>query len=103
MEQEGMVQEKVNLLCAGFERCASNGTVIRVTHAFAAYGADVITQYAFGFTHGQLEKDGWPENYHDAYIALNEFGHVVAQHPWLGMVSGSNTGSLRQRLTCVRL
>ena len=86
LAQEKLVQGKLELLCEGFERCRSNGIVVSVNDAFAAFGADVISQYSFGFSYGQVEKDGWKENFHSAYIALNEFGHIIVQLPWLNPV-----------------
>lgn len=86
LDQQQLVQTKMDHLCQGFERCRANGTVFRVTDAFAAFAGDVISQYSFGFSYDQVEKFGWEENFHDAYISLGAFGHVAVQFPWMNNV-----------------
>ena len=65
-----------------------NGSVFRITDAFGAFAGDVISQYAFGFSYGQVEhyENGWEDNFHDAYISLGAFGHVTVQYPWMNPV-----------------
>ena len=88
LEQEDLVQEKVRVLCNGFDQYRENGSIFRVTDAFAAFAGDVISQYSFGFSYGQTERydNGWIENFHDAYISLSAFGHVAVQFPWVNPV-----------------
>ncbi|KAI7162507.1 hypothetical protein KC352_g26682, partial [Hortaea werneckii] len=61
------------------------GTVFKVTDAFAAFAGDVISQYSFGFSYGQVNnyETGWALNFHDAYLSLGAFGHVAVQYPWV--------------------
>ncbi|KAI7289252.1 hypothetical protein KC352_g3855, partial [Hortaea werneckii] len=61
------------------------GTVFKVTDAFAAFAGDVISQYSFGFSYGQVNnyETGWAQNFHDAYLSLGAFGHVAVQYPWV--------------------
>lgn len=64
------------------------GSVFRITDAFGAFAGDVISQYSFGFSYGQVDhyENVWEDNYHDAYISLGAFGHVTVQYPWMNKV-----------------
>lgn len=88
LEQEELVQQKVQILCDGFDQHRKQGSVFRVTNTFAAFAGDVISQYSFGFSYHQTERyeNGWEENFHDAYISLGAFGHVAVQFPWVNPV-----------------
>jgi hypothetical protein len=88
LDQQVVVQEKVQNLITGCDRLRESGSVFRITDAFAAFAGDVISQYSFGFSYGQTERweDGWKENFHDAYISLGAFGHVAVQFPWVNPV-----------------
>ena len=87
LAQEKLVQDKVEVLCKGFNRCHSKDSPISISGAFAAFTADVISQYSFGFSYGQLESDGWKDNFQSVYTAMNEFGHILVQLPWLNAVT----------------
>ena len=88
LDQEKLVQQKVEVLCDGFDRHREIGSVFRITNPFGAFAGDVISQYSFGFSYGQTERyeDGWLDNFHDAYISLGAFGHVAVQFPWMNPV-----------------
>ena len=83
------MQEKCEVLVAGIAELEKTGSVFDVTNAFAAFAADVISQYSFGFSYGQVKRweDGWAANYHKAYLAMGAFGHVAVQYPWVNPVS----------------
>lgn len=72
----------------GMDKLRENGSVFRVTNAYGAFAGDVISQYSFGFSYGQVEHyhNGWQENFHDAYISLGAFGHISVQYPWVNPV-----------------
>lgn len=82
------MQDKCRLLINGIAKLQESGSIFKVTNAFAAFAGDVISQYAFGFSYGQVEhsENGWEENFHDAYIALGAFGHLAVQYPWVNPV-----------------
>ncbi|RMZ20733.1 hypothetical protein D0859_15263 [Hortaea werneckii] len=79
IDQQSLVQEKCNTMLEGMTRLKYIGTVFKVTDAFAAFAGDVISQYSFGFSYGQVNnyETGWPQNFHDAYLSLGAFGHVA--------------------------
>ena len=54
-----------------------------------AYATDMITQYSFGFNYGHMESDGFNKSFHDAFMAVSEFGHIALQMPWITPVSSS--------------
>ncbi|KAI7493665.1 hypothetical protein KC367_g8477 [Hortaea werneckii] len=85
IDQQSLVQEKCNTMLEGMTRLKYIGTVFKVTDAFAAFAGDVISQYSFGFSYGQVNnyETGWPQNFHDAYLSLGAFGHVAVQNPWV--------------------
>lgn len=88
LDQQALVQEKIKILIDGMTKLQETGAVFRVTNAFAAFAGDVISQYSFGFSYGQVEhyETGWKENFHDAYVSLGAFGHVAVQYPWVNPV-----------------
>lgn len=100
LEQESLVQDKVSVLCRGFERRAGTGAAFRVTDAFAAFAGDVISQYSFGFSYGQVERheEDWKDNFHDAYISLGAFGHVAVQYPWVNPLLKSIPDAITVRM-----
>ena len=52
-----------------------------------AYATDMITQYSFGFNYGHMESEGFQKSFHDAFMAVSEFGHIALQMPWITPVS----------------
>ncbi|KAI6821857.1 hypothetical protein KC340_g12656 [Hortaea werneckii] len=85
IDQQSLVQEKCNVMLEGMTKVKDIGTVFKVTDAFAAFAGDVISQYSFGFSYGQVSEyeTGWAKNFHDAYLSLGAFGHVAVQYPWV--------------------
>ncbi|KAI7363553.1 hypothetical protein KC336_g21567, partial [Hortaea werneckii] len=79
IDQQFLVQEKCNTMLEGMTKLKDIGTVFKVTDAFAAFAGDVISQYSFGFSYGQVNnhETGWSQNFHDAYLSLGAFGHVA--------------------------
>ncbi|KAK5169323.1 uncharacterized protein LTR77_005298 [Saxophila tyrrhenica] len=100
LDQQELVQDKMGILCTGMERCLENGSVFCITDAFAAFAADVISQYSFGFSYGQVEhyENGWKENFHNAYISLGAFGHVSVQYPWVNPLLKSIPDSITTKM-----
>ncbi|KAI6909698.1 hypothetical protein KC318_g3642 [Hortaea werneckii] len=85
IDQQSLVSEKCNVMLEGMIKLKDIGTVFKVTDAFAAFAGDVISQYSFGFSYGQVNEyeNGWARNFHDAYLSVGAFGHVAMQYPWL--------------------
>ncbi|KAI7156611.1 hypothetical protein KC349_g6175 [Hortaea werneckii] len=56
IDQQSLVQEKCSIMLEGMTKLKDIGTVFKITDAFAAFAGDVISQYSFGFSYGQLLK-----------------------------------------------
>ncbi|KAI7715746.1 hypothetical protein KC353_g5858, partial [Hortaea werneckii] len=85
IDQQSLVQEKCSIMLEVMTKLKDIGTVFKITDAFAAFAGDVISQYSFGFSYGQVRdyETGWAKNFHDAYLSLGAFGHVAVQYPWV--------------------
>jgi len=63
----------------------------------------VITEYSFGLSYNHLKSPGCKENFHDAFMAVSEFGHVALQfpvvHPILNMLPDSINEKMNPRLS----
>lgn len=46
-----------------------------------AYSSDVIMHYSFGFSYDNLKSEDFQETFHDAFLALSEFGGLGCQFP----------------------
>lgn len=88
-EFQSVIREKVELLCKNIAKCKSNGKEFRLNIAFSAFAGDVITQYALGMCYDHLDSPGFTESFHEAFMAVSEFGHVALQFPWVHPVSSS--------------
>lgn len=73
---QSVICEKVELLCKNIAKCKSNGKEFRLNIAFSAFVGDVITQYALGMCYDHLDSPGFTESFHEAFMAVSEFGHV---------------------------
>lgn len=63
-----------------------------ISKAWNAYAGDVITQYSFGFNYNHLGSDDFEKSFHDAFMAVSEFGHLTLQFPWMTPVSARWSG-----------
>jgi hypothetical protein len=48
---------------------------------WAAYSADVVTEYAFGWSYNNLKSEDFLETFHEPFLALGEFGSLSCQFP----------------------
>lgn len=82
-----MIRKKVDLVCSQLSRHKDSGEVLAINDVWSAFAGDVITEYSFGLCYNHLESSGCKENFHDAFMAVSEFGHVALQFPWVHPVS----------------
>lgn len=76
-------------MCQKFAQYKDNGHILTISNAFSAFTGDIICQYSFGFCYNHLESPNFEENFHDAFMAVAEFGHIALQFPWVTPVSSS--------------
>ncbi len=82
-----MMRKKLDLVCSQLSRCNERGEVIDINNVWSAFAGDVITEYSFGLCYNHLESPGCKDNFHAAFMAVCEFGHVALQFPWVHPVS----------------
>jgi hypothetical protein len=66
-----------------------NDQILNFTRMWDAYSSDVVMQYAFGFSYDNLKSEDFEETFHDAFMALSEFGKLACQFPVLGPIMES--------------
>ena len=71
LEFQSVIQDKVKLLCEGFERCKANDSVFDCLDAYSSFAGDVIMEYSFGFSYDHVKSDLFRDNLHDAYMAMS--------------------------------
>lgn len=71
------------MLCNNIAKYKSSGKEFRLNMAFSSFAGDVITQYALGICYDHLNVRDFDENFHEAFMAVSEFGHVALQFPWV--------------------
>lgn len=77
------MQEKIDYICDKFVGYKERDQVLTLSNVWDAYSADVITEYSFGFSYDNLKSDNFTETFHDAFIAVSEFGLLAMQYPLL--------------------
>lgn len=70
-------------MCSRLSQYVETGEVLAISNVWAAFAADVITEYAFSLCYDQLKSPGCAENFRDAFLAMSEFGHLAVQFPWI--------------------
>ncbi|KAJ9638412.1 hypothetical protein H2199_007100 [Coniosporium tulheliwenetii] len=98
MSFQPVIRKKVNLVCGQLSRCMDRSEVLDLVNVWSAFAGDVITEYAFGFCYNHLESPGCKENFHAAFMAVSEFGHVALQFPWIHPVLNMLPDSINERM-----
>ncbi|KAF1814179.1 cytochrome P450, variant [Eremomyces bilateralis CBS 781.70] len=80
---EPFVRGKVDFFCDRIAKYKGTGEVLAVNKLWNAYAGDVITEYSFGFNYDHLASEDFKETFHDAFMAVSEFGHIALQFPWV--------------------
>lgn len=88
---EYFVREQVDYISDQLAQYKETGKVLAINKVWNAYAGDVITQYAFGINYKHLESEEFKETFHDAFMAVSEFGHTSLQFPWITPVSVRST------------
>merc|ERR1711881_513875 len=71
---EDMVQSKIQYISEKLAPYKDDDKIINLTRVWDAYSGDVIVEYAFGFCYENLKSEDFVETFHDAFLALGEFG-----------------------------
>ena len=56
-------------MCEGFKRASGP---FNLADAYAAMTCDVVYDFAFGFNYGQVESEGFEQNFAEQFTALVE-------------------------------
>ena len=83
MDFQPVIREKVRILCKKFAQYKDESRILTLNNAFSAFAGDIICEYSFGFCYHHLESPNFEESFHDAFMAVSEFGHVALQFPWI--------------------
>jgi hypothetical protein len=59
------------------------GEILNLQNFFDAFSGDVITEYSFGFSRDNLLSEGFNDTFHDAFLAVSQFGHFALQFPYI--------------------
>lgn len=73
----------VHEICGKIAEYQNQDRVLAVNRMWSAYACDAVTEYSFGFSYNQLQADDFNNTFHDAFIAVSEFGHLTLQFPWM--------------------
>ncbi len=84
-----MVQSKIEYACTKISQYKDNDNILNLARMWDAYSGDVIMEYAFGFSYKNLESEDFVETFHEAFLALSEFGSLACQFPILGPIMES--------------
>lgn len=78
-----VIRDKLEILSRKLEKCRDTGEVVCLDEAFVAAMTDIITQYAFGISHGFLDKNGFDPEWHDLLKGSSEQSILTKHMPWL--------------------
>jgi hypothetical protein len=84
MGQEPTVQERSNFVAERLVDHMKEDRPVIVQRMWSSFAGDVITKYSFGFHDNHLASEDFRACFHEAFLALSEFGHLVLQYPWIG-------------------
>lgn len=93
-----VIRQKLEILCRNMAKYKATDRVFNILDAYGAFAGDVITEYAFGMSYNHLELPDFHGSFHDAYIAMAEFGHIAVMFPWMLPVSPPQRQLLVQAL-----
>jgi hypothetical protein len=82
-----VIRQKLEILCKHLAKYKDSGAILSILDAWGAFTGDIITEYAFGVSYDNLDLPGFRGSFHDAILAMGEFGHLAAMFPWIHPVS----------------
>lgn len=78
------MQSKVDYICGKIPEYKEYDKIVNLTRMWDAYSSDVIMEYAFGYSYDNLKSEDFTDTFHDAFLALSEFGSLGCQFPIMG-------------------
>lgn len=78
------MQSKVDYICGKIPEYKKCDKIVNLTRMWDAYSSDVIMEYAFGYSYDNLKSEDFTDTFHDAFLALSEFGSLGCQFPIMG-------------------
>lgn len=82
-ELEPLIQSVVDGLCATVERHQRAQKPMNMLYAFSAVTTDVISQYTFGQSQHDVEKDGFAPEWYGSVMIASELSLTLKQFGWL--------------------
>ena len=76
-----VIRSMVDKLCSKFDEFKKSGEVIMLDRALMALTTDIITEYSFAKSYGQLDVPNFTETMHDALVACYVVGHFALHFP----------------------
>ena len=87
MELSPLMHEKVSKLMQRFEKSYQDDKVLQLGDAFAAFTADLISQYSWGVSSGFLEDENFRNDFRQAANEMAAFMHVYLFFPILSTIA----------------
>lgn len=82
-ELEPLIQSVIDCLCATVERHQRAQKPINLLYAFSAVTTDVISQYTFGESQHDVEKDDFAPEWYGSVMKSSELSLTLKQFGWL--------------------
>ncbi|KAF2094144.1 putative benzoate 4-monooxygenase cytochrome P450 [Rhizodiscina lignyota] len=80
-EFQSVIRAKVDTLCEKIGEYQKDGRILEFNSAWMALTTDIITEYAFARSYGQLEVPDFKDTLHEALIAIYTVGHFALHFP----------------------
>ena len=98
LELSPILYEKKSKLMQRFEKAYEDNTVLQLADAFAAFTADLISQYSGGVSSGFLDDEKFNNNFRQAVNEITLLAHVFRLFPILLTIEKSIPRWLLKRL-----
>jgi cytochrome P450 len=86
---EPVIQSGLKKLMSRIETSRRVGEVIPLTLAYQAMASDIITEYCFGTSTNNLDKEDYNKEFYMANHSLFEIAHLLLHIGWLGPLMNS--------------
>ena len=86
LELSPLMHEQESKLMQRFEKANQDNTVVQLDDAFAAFTADLISQYSWGENFGFLDDEHFNSSVREAVNEASAFIHVYKFFPILGII-----------------
>ena len=98
LELSPMMHEMESKLMQRFEKAYQDNTVLQLGDAFAAFTADLISQYSWGVSSGFLDDEDFNNNFRQTSNEFAPFLHVYRFFPIFGTIARAMPRWLQSRL-----